>query len=93
MPCERARDVRVVAHKVPQLPLLRVARVAVDKAVRYGGVVQQEGDRVDVAMIGSLALVGVTVVSPTLVILLLWWLLRVLRSRALLSLKEMHSND
>jgi hypothetical protein len=61
VPCERARDVRVAARKVPQLPapLVRVARVAVNKVERDCGVVQQEGDRVDQQHRGDDRLVGI----------------------------------
>jgi len=57
--CERACGVWVAARKVPQLPLVRVARLAVDKVVRDYGVVQQKGDRVDQQRRGGDRLVGV----------------------------------
>lgn len=44
---ERARDVGVAAREVPQLPLARGARRAVDEVVRDGWEVEQERDGVD----------------------------------------------
>lgn len=47
VPREHARNVRVAAREVPQLPLVRRLRLTVHKVVRDRGKVQEEWDGVD----------------------------------------------